>query len=591
VITEQTSEAFVPAATLPAALARWAEVQGDERAVAFVDYQDNPNGIVTALTWHELNARVDTVAARCQQRANRGDRAAVLIGQSVDWVVAFLGALRAGLVAVPMFEPNPLPGHTDRLAMVIADCTPALVLTTEGHAESVTAFLAERGLLDPEVVLVDGPAAADETFEPVELAQDDLAYLQYTSGSTRNPAGVMITHGNVATNATQGYVAYGCEQGVTTSVSWLPLFHDMGLVVGMATPIIGGFPATLMDPIAFITKPQRWLKQLSVTPGPAVSAAPNFAFGYTAARVTDQEKVLLRLDHVVSLGDGSEPVLTGTLDAFYEKFADCGLEPRMHRHTYGLAEAVVMVAVSPAGVAPRREGFDRASLSAGKAVFVEPGTEASSTLVSAGNGVDQLVRIVDPNTAIACGDREIGEIWVSGDNIGQGYWGQKEESATVFDAELRDADGTVIEPFAGRSGWLRTGDLGVVADGDLFITGRLKDLIIVDGQNHYPQDVEHTVEQAHAAIRRHSVAAFSVPGDDGERTVIIAERAKQVSAEDLDRVEVAAAVRSVVSQQHGLALRDVLMIGPGEIPRTSSGKIQRSTCRVNYLAGAFNTGS
>ncbi|QWF77896.1 fatty acyl-AMP ligase [Amycolatopsis sp. CA-230715] len=587
-----TSEPTRPAArtthaTLSAALAHWAETQGDRCAVTFVDYRENPDGTATSLTWSELNSRVDGVAAWCQRRAGFGDRVAVLIDQSVDYVVAFLGALRAGVVAVPLFEPSPLPGHSERLAGVLADCAPSLVLTTRRHTDSVEAFLAERGLDGPQIIAVDVlPPRAGEDYEHVLVRPDDLAYLQYTSGSTRAPAGVMISHANVVANASQGVAAYECERGATTSVCWLPLFHDMGLVVGLATPIYGGFAATLMDPLAFLTRPQRWLDQLAATPGPAVTAAPNFAYGYTAARTTDAEKARLRLGHVVSLGDGSEPVVPSTLDTFYAKFAECGLEPSMHRHTYGLAEAVVMISVSPAGSPPRRLSFDRVSLAAGKAVVGEQST-STTTLVSAGQPVEQVIRIADPRTGTALADGRVGEIWASGPNVGQGYWGQREGSAAVFSAELSDEDGQVVEPWPGRGGWLRTGDLGVVVDGHLYITGRLKDLIIVDGQNHYPQDVEHTVEQAHPAVRRHAVAAFSVPGEGGERAVVVAERAKQVAAGDLDHAETTAMIRAMVSQRHGLSLRDVLIIGPGELPRTSSGKIQRSACRTRYLEQSF----
>ncbi|EWC60519.1 Long-chain-fatty-acid--CoA ligase [Actinokineospora spheciospongiae] len=575
--------------SLPAAVARWARTQGDKRAVAFVDHRVDPEGEVTELTWGELDARVDAVAAWCQKRAARGARAAVLVEQGTDYVVAFLGVLRAGLVAVPLFEPNPLPGHTDRLAAVLADCAPELVLTTSAHADAVESFLRERELAGPELGSVDVVATSGTGAgaEPVDLRAEDVAYLQYTSGSTRTPAGVVITHGNVVANAAQGYEAYECEQGETTSVCWLPLFHDMGLVVGLATPVLGGFTALLMDPIAFVLRPQRWLEEIAGVEGPVVSAAPNFAYGYVASRMTAEERAGLRLDHVVSLGDGSEPVMSKTLDTFYATFADNGLDRRVHRHTYGLAEAVVMVSVSPAGRAPREVTLDRVSLAAGRAVHAEQGT----TLVSAGQGAGgQFVRIADPATGVALPEGHVGEIWSSGPNVGQGYWG-KDDSHEVFEATLTDADGTVVDPGWGRAGWLRTGDLGVLLDGDLFIAGRIKDLIIVDGTNHYPQDIEYTAEQAHPAIRRHTVGAFSVPGETGELAVVVAERAKQFTADDLDHAEVAAAVKSAVSGAHALAIHDVVILGPGEVPRTSSGKIQRSACRARYAEGTLRAGS
>jgi acyl-CoA synthetase (AMP-forming)/AMP-acid ligase II len=311
-----------------------------------------------------------------------------------------------------------------------------------------------------------------------------------------------------------------------------------------------------------------------------VTAAPNFAYGYTASRTSAADRGELRLGHVVALGDGSEPAVASTLDTFYETFADCGLEPRVHRHAYGLAEAVVLVSVSRAGSPPARLSVDRTALAAGTAEVVSPGGESAMTLVSAGQPVGQEIRIVDPRTATALPAGHVGEIWVSGPNIGVGYWGQ--ESGATFAAELRGPGGGVVEPWPGRTGWLRTGDLGVLVEEELFVTGRLKDLIIVDGVNHYPQDVEYTVERAHPAIRRHAVAAFSFLGDRGEQVVVVAERARRFTAEELDVAEVAEAVRGAVSRRHGLALRDVVLIGPGELPRTSSGKVQRSACRIRY---------
>ncbi|WP_216207225.1 fatty acyl-AMP ligase [Amycolatopsis aidingensis] len=578
--------------SLPATLTHWAETRGDARALTFVDYSGDPAGLSTALTWRELDARVTAVAAWCQQRARRGDLAAVLVEQSAQYVIAFLGALRAGLVAVPVFEPSPLPGHLSRLAAVLADCDPALVLTTRRQADAVDAFLAEHDLTGPSQIAVDMvPEAVGAEFAPVPLRPDDLAYLQYTSGSTRNPAGVMITHGNVAAAATQTVRAYEGTPGGTV-VSWLPLFHDMGLVVGIAAPLMGGLSSTLMDPIAFLTRPVRWLELMAAS-GAAITVAPNFAYGYTAARTTSEDKAGLRLDEVALFGDGSEPIVPSIVDSFYAEFAECGAKPSMFRQGYGLAEAVLLVSSSPAGEPPKVRTFDRVSLAAGRAVDAAPGA-STSTLVSAGQPLDQRVRVVDPDTCTVLPDGYVGEIWTSGPNVCVGYWGKggeaTAESAAVFRAEPRDADGLPVEPYPGTSGWLRTGDLGVHLDGDLFVTGRLKDLIIVDGRNHYPQDVEYTVENAHPAIRRHAVAVFSVSDHHGEYAVVVAERARRVSAEDLDLDEVTAAVRSAVSAEHGLAVWDVVLIEPGELPRTSSGKVRRAACRTRYTEGTFSLG-
>ncbi|ALG09873.1 fatty acyl-AMP ligase [Kibdelosporangium phytohabitans] len=566
------------AESLPARLTHWARTRGAARALTFVDYSSDPAGADTSLTWRELDDKVTAVAAWCQRRARRGDRAAVLVEQSAEYVIAFLGALRAGLVAVPVFEPSPLPGHLSRLAAVLADCDPALILTTRRQTDAVDEFLIERDLAGPQLVAVD--MVPDAVYEPVALKPDDLAYLQYTSGSTRNPAGVVITHGNVAAAATQTVRAYEGTPGGAV-VSWLPLFHDMGLVVGIAAPLMGGLSSTLMDPIAFLTRPVRWLELMAAS-GAAITVAPNFAYGYTAARTTDEDMDGLRLDDVALFGDGSEPIVPAIVDSFYARFASCGARPTMFRQGYGLAEAVLLVSSSPAGLPPKARTFDRAGLADGEAIEVASG----STLVSAGQPLDQLVRVVDPHTHTVLPDGRVGEIWTSGPNVCLGYWGKDDgESAAVFRAEPLDEGGRPVEPYPGCVGWLRTGDLGVLIDGDLFVTGRLKDLIIVDGRNHYPQDVEYTAQNAHPAIRRHAVAAFSVTGEQGEYAVVVAERARQTTSAELDSAEVTAAVRSAVSSAHGLAVRAVVLIEPGELPRTSSGKVRRAECRTRYTDG------
>jgi acyl-CoA synthetase (AMP-forming)/AMP-acid ligase II len=581
--------------TLTSALANWARIRADERAVTFVDHTTDPGGVATSLTWRELDARVTAVAAWCQRHANRGDRAAVLIEQSLEYSVAFLGALRAGLVAVPVFEPSLLPGHLTRLAAVLADCDPAVVLTSRRQTASVAGFLAGNGLAGLRLVAVDVlPDTLGAELAPVTLLPDDLAYLQYTSGSTRDPAGVMITHSNVAAAATQTVRVYEGSPG-SGVVSWLPLFHDMGLIVGLAAPLMGGLTSTLMDPIAFLMRPVRWLELLCANEGPAITVAPNFAYGYTATHVTAEELAGLRLDNVTTFGDGSEPIIPSIVDSFYARFAACGARPSMFRQGYGLAEAVLLVSSSPAGEPPKSRTFDRERLAAGRAVDVPADTASSdavaaSTLVSAGQPVDQRVRMVDPGTGMVVPDGHVGEIWTSGPNVCAGYWGRDDAvSSAVFRATARNEDGTPVPPYPGCAGWLRTGDLGVQVDGDLYVTGRLKDLIIVDGRNHYPQDVEHTAENAHAAVRRHAVAAFSVLGADGEYAVVVAERARRIPADEVDLDEVTAAVRHAVSRSHGLAVHEVIMIEPGELPRTSSGKVRRAECRSRYREDAFGT--
>ncbi len=551
-------------------LRHWAHRLGDRIAVTHLDHRDGGDGRAVTLTWRELDERVDAVAARLSEVAGPGARAAVLVGQSADYVVAFLGALRAGLVAVPLFTPG-LPGHAGRLAAALADCGPRVVLTTTGEREAVTRFLAGSPV-DPAVLAVDAVPAAGARDWP-RPDPDAPAYLQYTSGSTRSPAGVVLTHRNVLANARQACAAYGAESGTTSTVSWLPLFHDMGLILGIGAPMAGGLSSVLMDPLAFLERPVRWLRALSASPG-AISAAPNFAYAYCASRVTEAEKIYLELSRVVSLINGSEPVLPATIAKFHDAFAECGLRPEVHRSSYGLAEATVLVSVTEAGKPPRQATFDRDRLAAGYAVPPAPGAPAT-TLVSCGHPAGQRVRLADPVAGDPAEPGEVGEIRVSGPNVGRGYWGRPEASTATFGLPPLDPDT--------GEGWLATGDLGVVVDGELFVTGRLKDLVVVDGRNHYPQDIEQTVED-HPAVRPHSAAAFAIDSGDGEAAVVVLERAKDT---DVDVPAATAALRAAVSAGHGLRLHDVVFLAPGEVPRTSSGKISRARCRKTYLDGAL----
>ncbi|MBE1577582.1 fatty acyl-AMP ligase [Amycolatopsis roodepoortensis] len=549
----------------------WAWRLGDDVAVTYLDHRAGADGRAITLSWRELDDRVDALATRLTGFTGPGDRAAILARQSVDYVVAFLGAIRAGLIAVPLFSPS-LPGHAGRLAAVLADCAPRVVLTTTDGLDDAAGFLASTDFERPAVLAVDttAPVAAGDRSWP-RPEPDEVAYLQYTSGSTRTPAGVMLTHRNALTNARQACDAYAVETATTSTVSWLPLFHDMGLILGIGAPLAAGAASVLMDPHAFLERPSRWLRALSASPG-AISAAPNFAYAYAASRVTEAEKSYLELSRVVSLINGSEPVLPSTIAKFHGAFEECGLRPEVHRSSYGLAEATVLVSVTEAGKAPRQVAFDRDRLAAGLATPALPGA-ASTTLVSCGFPAGQRIRIADPATGALVEPGRVGEIQVNGPNVGVGYWG-------------RPADGVFglppIDPDSG-AGWLATGDLGVRYEGELFMTGRLKDLVIVDGRNHYPQDIEQTVE-THPAVRPHSAAAFAIEREDGEAAVVLVERAKGAEA---DLAVAIAEIRRAVSAAHGLRPHDVVFVAPGEVPRTSSGKISRALCRKSYSDGSL----
>ncbi|MGW0876173.1 fatty acyl-AMP ligase [Streptomyces sp. NPDC002740] len=575
--------------TLPEYLRHWAETSPDRRAFTFVDHPaPHARGVHRTLTWRSLDLRVRALAARLAEEAEPGARVALLCPQGTEYVTAFLAALTAGLVAVPLYPPG-LPGHGDRLAGVLADARPAVIVTTSRAMAEVAGLAAHGGVPAVAVDPVPGPAAdrvpgPAARVRPVTAPDPGAtAYLQYTSGSTRAPAGVRITHANVVANARQALAAYGADTDPVTCVGWLPLYHDMGLVLSVAAPVVQGRPSVLMDPAAFLYEPARWLRLLAAHPR-ALSAAPNFAYDYCVSAVTDAQKAELRLDGVAALINGSEPVRPGTADRFHAAFAAQGLAADVHCPSYGLAEATVFVSAARPGEPLRRFALDRDALAAGKALPARPDDADAVQLVGCGTPAGQQVRIVDPVSFDSLSEGEVGEIWVRGPNVGRGYWNSEARSRRVFGARPAGAPG----------GWLRTGDLGTVLDGQLLVTGRLKDLIVVDGRNHYPQDVEATVQDAHPAVRRDRLAAFGVPGgegDAGERVVVVAEHTRATRLDGIDLPALARAVRVAVSARHGLRLADVVLVAPGAVPRTSSGKVARALTRARYLEGVFGAGA
>ncbi|MET7475690.1 fatty acyl-AMP ligase [Streptomyces sp. NPDC005648] len=554
--------------SLPEFVRHWAGTTPDRRAFTFVEHPaPGSRGVHRTLTWRRLDLRVRALAARLADGTEPGSRVALLCPQGTEYVTGFLAALAAGLVAVPLYPPD-LPGHGDRLSAVLADVSPAVVLTTSQSADRVRDFC--TGVRTRIVLADEVPDTAADDWRPVAPAA--VAYLQYTSGSTRTPAGVEITHTNVVTNARQALAAYGADTHPITCVGWLPLYHDMGLVLSVAAPVVRGMPSVLMDPVAFLHEPVRWLRLLGSHPR-AVSAAPNFAYDYCASAVTDAQKADLRLGDIAALINGSEPVRPGTADRFHAAFAGQGLMPEAHCPSYGLAEATVFVSAARPGEPLHRFALDRDALTAGKALPARPDDPRAVLLAGCGTPAGQHIRIADAVTGAVLSEGEVGEIQVRGPNVGRGYWNQEEHSRRVF----------------GPDGWLRTGDLGTVLDGQLIVTGRLKDLIVVDGRNHYPQDVEGTAQDAHPAIRPDRLAAFGTPGGSGERVVVVAEHVRTTPLAEIDVPALVRAVRSAVSARHGLRLADVVLVAPGTVPRTSSGKVSRARTRERYLAGAYAT--
>lgn len=604
---------FPEGASLVKHVERWAKVRGDKLAYRFLDFSTERDGVAHDLRWADFSIRNRAVAARLQQVTQPGDRVAILCPQNLEYLIAFFGTLYSGRIAVPLFDPSE-PGHVGRLHAVLDNCEPSAILTTTEAAEGVRKFFRTRPAnARPRVIAVDAvPDEVGAAWEPVETDQQNIAYLQYTSGSTRIPTGVQITEQNLATNVVQVIEALEGEEG-DRGVSWLPFFHDMGLITALLSPMIGHF-FTFMTPAAFVRRPGRWIREMARKPedeGGVISVAPNFAFDHAAARGLPRDgESPLDLSNIKAILNGSEPISAATVRRFNEAFEPFGFPARAIKPSYGLAEATLFVSTTPAGEPPKIVTVDRDQLNANHFVEVPEDSPVAVAQASAGKvGVAEWAAIVDHETASEVPDGQIGEIWISGPNMGTGYWNKPEETIATFQNILKSrtspshADGA-----ADDANWVRTGDLGAYHDGDLYITGRVKDLVIIDGRNHYPQDLEYSAQEATKALRTGFVAAFSVPanqlpdevfanaqsglkrdpGDTSEQLVIVGERAAGTHKMEVEPIS--DAIRAAIAVRHGVTVRDVLLTPAGAIPRTSSGKIGRRACRAAYLDGSLRSG-
>lgn len=572
-----------PGVTLISLIDRNIANVGDAVAYRYLDFTAEVDGAPVELTWNQLGIRMRAIGARLQQVTSRGDRVAILAPQGLDYITAFFAPVKAGTIAVPLFVPE-LQGHAERLETALRDARPAAVLTTAASADTVRDFLAGLPLAHamPVLAVDDISDAAADTFVPVELDVDDISHLQYTSGSTRPPVGVEVTHRAVGTNLLQMILSLDLLDRNTHGVSWLPLYHDMGLSM-IGFPAVYGGHSTLMSPTAFIRRPQRWIRALAngSRAGRVVTAAPNFAYEYAAQRGLPAPGEDLDLGNVVMI-IGSEPVSMDAITMFNDAFAPYGLPPTAIKPSYGIAEATLFVSTIAPSARATVVNFDRRQLAEGRAVRVAAEAENAVAQVSCGQvSRSQWAVIVDPDTHAELADGQVGEIWLHGDNTARRYWGRPKESQQTFGAALRSrlpseshAEGTPVDVT-----WLRTGDLGVYLDGELYITGRRADMIPVDARQHYPHDIEATAETASPIVRRGYLAAFST--DAG--VVIVAERASGTRRTDPDAA--AESIRTAVADVHGLTVADIRFVPAGAIPRTTSGKVARRACRAEYLAG------
>ncbi len=561
-----------------------AMLRPDDTAFTFTDYDDDGAGVPESLTWSQLSRRTINAARELDPHGSVGDRAVILAPQSLDYIVAFLAAMQAGLIAVPL--PLPHRGSSDeRVKAVLADTSPAVVLTTSDVAEDITEYV-DRARLEavPEVVAIDSMNLdADGGTSLPAVDSPSVAYLQYSSGSTRLPTGVMISHRNLQVNFEQLMRSFFADSHIkapanTTIVSWLPFYHDMGLVLGVCAPILGGYRGELTSPVSFLERPARWVRSLAESPH-AFSAAPNFAFDLAARKTTDSDLAGLDLGGVLGIINGAERVEPATARRFVDRFAHFNFRAAMVRPSYGLAEATVFVTAGIWCESSSTVHFDADELSAGR---VRPCAAGNGTaLVTYKVPQSPTLRIVDCDTGRECPPDVVGEIWVHGPNVAEGYWRKPPEEQRCFDATLVDpSPGTPHGP------WLRTGDLGFIFSGALFIVGRIKDLLIIRGRNHYPEDIEATTQ----AITGGRVAAISVPVSSTEELVTVIELKKRGDSDDEARswlTGVKSDVTSAISNAHGLSVGDLVLVSPGSIPTTTSGKIRRAACVERYHLDRF----
>lgn len=564
-------------------LRRRAIQQPEQKVFRFLGYEEGQDA---SMTYGELDRRARAIAAPLQALGVVGQRVMIMYPPSIEYITAFFGCLYAGATAVPTYPPRTKRNLSlHRLQHIIKDAQPVVGLTTP----EILATLKNGAEAAPLVTQLHwltscaNTAGAEDFWQETHNESDTLAYLQYTSGSTGSPKGVMVSHGNLLHNAKLSREHFEFHPG-THMVNWLPPYHDLGLILSIFQPIYTGFLVTFMSPFSFVQHPLRWLHAISDFKGTA-TCAPNFAYELCSNKVTDADLATLDLSSLEWVGNIAEPVRSTTIERFCKIFAPCGLRPEALYPAYGLAEATLFVTGGMRTAQSIYLPIQKSALERQQVVPAAPECDDAYTLVGCGHVLGgQKVIVVDPETCIELPPAQIGEIWIAGPSVTQGYWNKPEATAEVFEAYLADT---------GEGPFLRSGDLGFFKEEEIYVTGRRKDVIIVDGRNHYPQDIELTAGTSHPAIRPGLCVAFSVDIEDQEQLVVIAEIDQRycptgrlhASGTPLDPQAVIKAIRQSISEQHDVHAHQILLLKPEGIQKTSSGKVKRRTCRTDYLLG------
>lgn len=531
------------------------------------------------MAYGELDRRARSIAASLQSVAKPGDRALLLFPPGLDFVAAYFGCLYAQVIAIPAYPPHAarIEKTLPVVRRIVADARPSVALLTtalfNGFATQKPTEDAFRELKWLATDGDEGNSRAEDWQQPI-IGGNDLAFLQYTSGSTSAPRGVMVSHHNLLHNLGLIERAFGLSDNSHT-VFWLPPYHDMGLIGGILQALYSGYPVTLISQMMFLQRPVRWLQAISRFRA-TCSGGPNFAYDLCLRKVKPEQREQLDLSSWEVAFNGAEPVYHKTLDQFADYFAPCGFRREAFLPCYGLAESTLIVSGEQKARPPLIRCLTYAGLEENRAVISVVETDDSRAVVSCGPVLSGLkANIVHPETLAPCAADQIGEIWLSGPSVATGYWNKPSESEITFGARIAGSN---------EGMFMRTGDLGFLYEGELYITGRLKDLIICDGKNHYAHDIEKTVEAAHPAIRPAGCAVFSITREGRESVVIIAEVEYKMAGMAADAIK---NIRQAVAAEHEVPVSDIKLIAPGGIPRTTSGKIRRFLCKTNYMAGAL----
>lgn len=545
----------------------------DKRAFVFLKDGENEHEV---LTYSQLDRRARAIAAKLLELGMEHEKALLIYPSGTDFITGFLGCLYANVVAVPAYPPTKTRG-TDRLESIYQNSGSKIALTTEeewGRIRTSKKLADSAFIHNLDILLSDtvDEVWADEWIMPAGITRDTLAFLQYTSGSTGTPKGVMVSHQNILSNVLIMVKTFFQENFEERVVSWLPIYHDMGLIGCILTPLYEGGTTYNMPPTAFLEKPVRWIRAFSKYKG-TMTAAPNFAYDLCAEKIKEEDLAGVDLSSWETAVNGSEVVRPASLEAFIKRFSLYGFNPKSFFPSYGMAETTLLISAGARNERYKVLHIDAEALERNEVVAADPANAGTVSVVGCGQPKGCEVIIVRPETYEKLEGGQVGEIWVKGPSVAQGYWQKEEQTRISFHAYTSDS---------GEGPFLRTGDLGFIHQGEIYVSGRLKDLIIVRGRNHYPHDIEETVQEAHPALTTHGGAAFTVDVMNEERLVIVQE-VERTAMRNLNEEEVFEAIRSAVTDVHEIQTYAITLLSPGRLPRTTSGKIQHRGTKKAFL--------